>query len=108
MLQSRNNLFITEARERWPAPVEGPLPGWEQGLHQFFLAAARDRDAARSLALAKYRVLGGSETGPRSVLIGHLNVCMTERLPLPIKEDMHTLYGMLQPSDDRGRCDILQ
>jgi hypothetical protein len=100
MLQSRNNLFITEGGKRWPAPVEGPLPGWEQSLHQFFLTAARDRDAARSLALAKYRVLGGSETSPRSVLIGHLNVCMAKRLPLPIKEDMHTLYGMLQPSDD--------
>jgi hypothetical protein len=100
MLQSRNNLFITEARERWPAPVEGPLPGWKQGLHQFFLTTARDRDAARSLALAKHRVLGGSETSPRSVLIGHLNICMTKRLPLPIKEDMYTLYGMLQPSDD--------
>ena len=100
MLQSRNNLFITEARERWPAPVEGPLPGWEQSLHQFFLTATRDRDTARSLAFAKYRILGGSETSPRSVLIGHLNVCMTKRLPLPIKEDMDTHYGMFQPSDD--------
>lgn len=100
MLQSRNNLFITEARERWPAPIEGPLPGWEQGLHQFVLTAARDCDAARSLAFAKYRVLGGSETSSRSVLIEHLNVCMTKRLPLPIKEDMHTLYRVLQPSDD--------
>src|SRR5712691_9322432 len=100
MLQSRNNLFITETRERWPAPVEGPLPGWEQGLHQFFLTAACDRDAACSLALPKYRILGGSETSPRSVLVGHLNKRMTKRLPLPIKEDMHTLYGMLQPSDD--------
>jgi|SRR6266436_4257020 len=100
MLQSRNNLFITKARERWSAPVEGPLPGWEQGLHQFVLTAARDGDTARSLALAEYRVLGGPETGPGCVLIGHLNVCMTKRFALPIKEDMHTLYGMLQPSDD--------
>jgi hypothetical protein len=100
MLQSRNNLFITEARERWPAPVEGTLPGWEQGLHQFFLTAARDSDSTRSLALAKNRVLGGPETGFGSLLVGHLNVCMTKRFPLPIKENMHALYGMLQPSDD--------
>lgn len=100
MFQSRNNLFITEACERWSAPVERALPGWEQRLHQFFLAAARDGDATRSLALAKNRVLGGPETNSGSLLIGHLNVCMTKRFPLPIKEDMHTLYGMLQPSDD--------
>jgi hypothetical protein len=100
MLQSRNNLFITEARERWPAPIEWPLPGWEQGLHQFFLTTARDGDATRSLALAENRVLSGSETNPGSLLVGHLNVCMAKRLPLPIKEDMHTLYGLLQPSND--------
>ena len=100
MLQGRNNLFVTEARERWPAPVERSLPGWKQGLHQFVLTAARDSDTTRSLALAKYRVLGGSETSLCSVLIRHLNVCMTKRFPLPIKEDMHTLYGMFQPSDD--------
>src|SRR5258707_8445106 len=102
MLQSRNNLFITETRERWPAPVERPLPRWEQGLHQFFLTAARDSDAARSLALAEYRVLSGPETSPSSVLVGHLNICMTKRFPLPIKEDMHTLYGMPQPSSHLG------
>jgi hypothetical protein len=100
MLQSRNNLFIAEARERWPAPVEGSLPGWEQGLHQFFLTATGNGDSTRSLALAKNRVLGGPKTNSGSILIGHLNVCMTKRLPLPIKKDMHTLHGMLQPSDD--------
>jgi hypothetical protein len=100
MFQSRNDLFITEACERWPAPVEGPMPGWEQGLHQFFLTAARDGDSTRPLALAKNRVLGGPETSSGSILIGHLNVCMTKRFPLPIKEDVDTLHGMLQPSDD--------
>jgi hypothetical protein len=33
---------------------------------------------------------------------------MAERFPLPIEEDMYTLYAMLQPSDDCGRCDILR
>jgi hypothetical protein len=100
MFQRRNNLFITEACQRWPAPVERPLPGWEQGLHQFFLTAARDGDTTRSLALAKNRVLGGPETNSGGLLIGHLNICMTKRFPLPIKEDMDTLYRMLQPGDD--------
>jgi hypothetical protein len=44
--------------------------------------------------------LSGSETNSGSLLVGHLNVCMTKRLPLPIKEDMHTLCGLLQPSND--------
>ena len=75
--------------------------------HELLLAAPRDRHTPCPLTLPKHGILRATQRSLRRLGARHLDVCMAQRLALPIKQDMRTLDGMPDPARDCGRRDVL-